>query len=69
LCLALFSFPLFAQDQGDVQLANEYLVKGEKQKALEMYRELVKKPANLPLEHKNYINTHIDLAKYKEAKK
>lgn len=67
MCLALLSFPSLAQDQGDIQLANEYLVKGEKQKALEMYRELVKKPANLPLVHNNYINTLIDLAQYKEA--
>lgn len=67
MCLVLFSIPSFSQDQTDIQLANEYLLKGEKQKALEMYRELAKKTVNLRLVHNNYINTLIDLAQYKEA--
>jgi predicted Zn-dependent protease len=51
----------------DIQIANEYLLKGEKQKALELYRELIKKPANQSLVHTNYINTLLDLAQYNEA--
>lgn len=67
MCLFLLSLPSQGQDQMDIQIANEYLVKGEKQKALEMYRELIKKPANQSLVHNNYINTLVDLAQYKEA--
>ena len=67
MCLVLLSLPSQAQDQMDIQIANEYLVKGEKQKALEMYRELIKKPANQSLVHNNYINTLIDLTQFKEA--
>ncbi len=67
MCLVLLSLPSQGQDQMDIQIANEYLVKGEKQKALEMYRELIKKPANQSLVHNNYINTLVDLAQYKEA--
>lgn len=67
MCLVLLPFFSLAQDQTEVQLANEYLLKGEKQKALELYRELVKKSGNIPLVHNNYVNTLIDLAQYKEA--
>jgi TolA-binding protein len=56
-----------AQDQSEIQLANEYLIKGDKQKALGMYRDLAKKGANIPLIHNNYLNTLIDLAQYSEA--
>lgn len=65
----LLALPFFAlgQDQKDVQLANEYLLKGEKQKAAELYRELAKNSANTSLIHNNFINTLIDLAEYNEA--
>jgi outer membrane protein assembly factor BamD (BamD/ComL family) len=63
----LCSLSAFAQDQSDIQLANEYLIKGDKQKALAMYRDLAKKNANIPLIHNNYLNTLIDLAQYSEA--
>lgn len=57
----------FAQDQTDIQLANEYLLNGEKQKAVEIFRELAKKNINIPLVHNNYLNTLIDLSQFKEA--
>ncbi len=65
----LVSLPFFVlgQEQKDVQLANEYLLKGEKQKAAELYRELAKNSANTALIHNNFINTLIDLAEYNEA--
>ncbi len=68
MCFALLvPLSLIGQDQNDIQLANEYLIKGEKLKAGEIYRELSKKPQNIPLIHNNYINTLIDLAEYNEA--
>lgn len=68
LCFALLlPFSLLAQDQNEIQLANEYLLKGEKLKAVEIFRELAKKPLNVPLIHNNYVNTLIDLAEYNEA--
>ena len=44
--LLLFSILAYGQNQDDIQLANEYLLKGDKKKALEMYRELSKHDAN-----------------------
>jgi TolA-binding protein len=58
---------VFAQDQAEIKLANEYLIKGEKQKALEMFRELVRKQQNIGLVHGNYVNTLLDLNQYAEA--
>ncbi|GCC51052.1 hypothetical protein SanaruYs_12720 [Chryseotalea sanaruensis] len=68
LCV-LVSLPFFVlgQEQKDVQLANEYLLKGEKLKAAELYRELAKNSANTALIHNNFINTLIDLAEFNEA--
>ncbi|WP_160118598.1 tetratricopeptide repeat protein [Chryseotalea sanaruensis] len=65
----LVSLPFFVlgQEQKDVQLANEYLLKGEKLKAAELYRELAKNSANTALIHNNFINTLIDLAEFNEA--
>ncbi|MCZ8217509.1 MAG: hypothetical protein O9262_14795, partial [Cyclobacteriaceae bacterium] len=65
----LVSLPFLAlgQEQKDVQLANEYLLKGEKQKAAELYRELAKNSANIALIHNNFLNTLIDLTEYNEA--
>ncbi len=70
MCVAfviLFSQSLFAQDQSQIQLANEYLLKSDKQKALELYRDLVKKETNIPFVHNNYINTLLDLNEGSEA--
>ena len=56
-----------AQNNDQVQIANEYLLKGDKTKALELYRELAKTDANVPFIHNNYINLLLDLDKYDEA--
>lgn len=56
----------FGQEQ-DIRIANEYLLKGEKEKALAMYQVLSKTPENVPLIHANYFNLLLDLGKYKEA--
>lgn len=51
----------FAQNQAEIQLANEYLLKGEKTKALELYRDLAKSQINIPFIHNNYLNTMLDV--------
>jgi outer membrane protein assembly factor BamD (BamD/ComL family) len=71
LCLwsgiLLCSFHTIAQNQSDIQLANEYLLKGEKSKALELYRDLAKNQINIPFIHNNYLNTMLDLGESDEA--
>jgi hypothetical protein len=58
---------VIAQDQNEIQLANEYLLKGDKQKALELYIDLAKKDVNIPFIHNNYLNTLLDLNQGEEA--
>lgn len=58
---------LYAQDQQDIQIANEYLSKGEKEKAIAMYEQLAKKPENISYIHSNYLNLLIDLGRFSEA--
>ena len=56
-----------AQDTNEIQIANEYLIKGEKEKALSMYENLSKSAANIPAIHDNYLNLLLDLGKFKDA--
>ncbi len=56
-----------AQNQADIQLANEYLLKGDKLKAIELYRDLAKSDANIAFIHNNYLNTLLDLGESEEA--
>lgn len=65
-CL-LFPAAAFAQNHADIQLANEYLVKGDKKKAMELYKDLTRSEANIPLIHNNYLNLLIDVGAYDEA--
>lgn len=58
---------LLGQNHADIQLANEYLLKGDKKKAVELYRDLSKNEANVPLIHNNYISLLLDLLAYDEA--
>lgn len=70
MCIALLIFlatSSVAQNQPDIQLANEYLLKGEKQKAIEMFRELAKIETNIPFIHNNYLSTLLDLNEASEA--
>ena len=57
----------FAQDRQDIQLANEYITKGEKEKALLVFQQLVKKNENIPFVHTSYFNLLIDMGKFDEA--
>ncbi len=57
----------FAQDRQDIQLANEYITKGEKEKALLVFEQLVKKNENIPFVHTSYFNLLVDMDKFEEA--
>lgn len=56
-----------AQNHSEIQLANEYILKGEKAKAIELYRDLAKNETNVPLIHNSYLNVLIDAGAYDEA--
>ncbi len=58
---------LFAQDAMDIQIAHEYLLKGQKNKALESYQILAKKNENIPNIHDDYLGLLLDLGLYKQA--
>ena len=57
----------YAQDNSEIQIANEYLIKGEKEKALTMFESLAKNSENIPAIHDNYLNLMLDLGKFKDA--
>ena len=65
--IAALHTPAFAQDAMEIQLANEYLLKGEKQKALASYQQLAKKPENISVIHNDYFNLMLDMAQFKQA--
>ncbi len=58
--------PLCAQDS-DIRIANEYFLKGEKDKALAMYQSLAKNSDNIASIHNNYLALMLDMGKYKDA--
>ncbi len=55
-----------AQDS-DLRIANEYFLKGDKEKALAMYKVLSKDIENIPTIHSNYLNLMLDMGKFKDA--
>lgn len=69
ILLILITWLACAQSDQNIQLANEYLLKGEKQKAVELYRELSRSDNNTALIHNNYLNVLIDLGYYDEAQR
>lgn len=66
LCFTLL-ISVYAQDKEEIQLANEYLLGGDKKKALSVFESLSKKTINIPFIHKNYLDLMIELGMYKEA--
>lgn len=58
---------LRAQDQTEIQIANEYFLKGEKQKALNSYQGLAKNFNNVPAIHNNYLSLLLDMGMFKDA--
>lgn len=67
MCIATTMMPAFAQDQNEIQIANEYVLKGEKEKALAAYQALSKNNENIPAIHNNYVTLLLDMGKFKEA--
>jgi len=65
--ISLCGYTTFAQDRQDIQLANEYITKGEKEKALLIFQELVKKNENIPFVHNAYFNLLVDMGKFSEG--
>ncbi|HET9486051.1 MAG TPA: tetratricopeptide repeat protein [Chryseosolibacter sp.] len=63
----LLSFGVSGQNHADIQLANEYLLKGDKKKALDLYKDLSRSDANIPLIHNNYLNLMIDVGAFDGA--
>ncbi|MEJ0054535.1 MAG: hypothetical protein WDN75_02155 [Bacteroidota bacterium] len=45
----------YSQDS-EIRIANEYFLKGDKEKALAMYQSLSKNVENIPAIHSNYLN-------------
>jgi tetratricopeptide (TPR) repeat protein len=56
-----------AQDVQEIQIANDYFSRGEKEKALEAFQALSKNPLNIPSIHNNYFNLLITTGKLKQA--
>lgn len=65
--LIFCGYTTFAQDREDIQLANEYIAKGDNEKALLVFQQLVKKNENIPFVHTSYFNLLVDMGKYSEA--
>jgi predicted Zn-dependent protease len=65
--MTMIPFGVSGQDQNEIKIANEYLLKGEKEKALISYRALARKPENIQVIHNNYFNLLLDLNKFKDA--
>ena len=51
----------------DIRLAEEYWSKGQKDKAYQTYKSIIKQEENLELVHQQYLAVLIDLGKFKEA--
>jgi len=65
--ILLLASPCLAQDIQEIQIANEYLTKGEKVKALEVYQALVKNPVNIPLVHSHYLGLLLTTARFHDG--
>lgn len=65
--LCVIAFKTYSQNHQEIQLANEYLLKGDKAKALELYKDLAKRDVNVPIIHNNYLNVQLDLGEYNDA--
>lgn len=61
------NYSLVAQNLSEVQIANQYFIKGEKEKALAAFQSLAKLQENIPLIHNNYLNLMLDLGRNGEA--
>jgi Tfp pilus assembly protein PilF len=70
IILLFISISTCAQQTSQVaELAREYLLKGEKQKAIELFREAARADENIALIHNDYLYTLVDLSLFDEAQK
>ena len=67
LNMIMANYSLMAQNLPEVQIANQYFIKGEKEKALTAFQSLAKSQENIPLIHNNYLNLMLDLGRNGEA--
>ena len=67
LILLIFNVDLEAQNLPEIQIANQYFIKGEKEKALAAFQSLAKSQENIQLIHNNYLNLLLDLGRNTEA--
>jgi tetratricopeptide (TPR) repeat protein len=56
-----------AQNHPEIQLANEYLIQGEKKKALVLFQDLSKKEINLSFIYDNYFNLLLQEGNFDDA--
>lgn len=56
-----------AQNQQEIQIANEYYLKGDKTKALSAFQALAKDPQNSSAIHSNYLSLLLDVGNFKQA--
>jgi outer membrane protein assembly factor BamD (BamD/ComL family) len=71
LCILFMTLLLttrsYGQDEKEIQIANEYLLKGDRKKALEFYRDLIRRDVNIPFIHNNYLDAMLDQGLFEEA--
>ena len=64
----LFIFgQLAAQNNNEIQLANQYIQQGENDKALALFENLEKNTKNIPLIHENYFQLLLVTGRYEQA--
>jgi outer membrane protein assembly factor BamD (BamD/ComL family) len=56
-----------AQETQEIEIANEYLLRGEKNKALAAFQQLSKNPQNASSIHTSYFNLMVELGNFKQA--
>jgi len=61
------SFTNLLGQQSEIQLGNEYVQKGEKEKAYQTFKALTKDQTNLLQIYPSFFNLLVDMAKYREA--
>jgi TolA-binding protein len=67
MLIAALPITSFAQDTAEIQIAQEFLLTRQKQKAFESYRALAKNGENISIIHNDYLNLLLDMGKFEEA--
>lgn len=67
--ILMIPLTLTAQEDVEIELANQYYMNGEYQKAKDSYDQLSKNVRNIPSIHNNYFNVLLSLNQYKDAEK